>query len=154
MWASPRSYFDGAQHERPHTVEGTHKGHLYGRGDGMGGDWTPNPAASLDSRLLGNDGKSGMQGLAEVRCGESGLARGKWLTSWGCRKAAPRDGRSYGESRLCCMDICFEYVLHSTKGLSKQPGLDSSFAFGREWLPEDRRSFSDGKSHKYQFRGG
>ena len=33
----PRSYFDGALHERPHTGEGTRKGHCYGRGDWMAG---------------------------------------------------------------------------------------------------------------------
>ena len=50
----PRSYFESPQHERPHTGEGAHEGHPYGRGD-----WMSRPTASLDARLLGNDGMAG-----------------------------------------------------------------------------------------------
>ena len=99
-WATPRSYFDGAQHERPRTGEGRHETCPYGGGRG---DWIPAPPLQRGALCV----RRGVMGVGgRWVCRGSCLRRNDGLTGWrgaglpplalrlGSARAAPRPGRA------------------------------------------------------------
>ena len=72
MWASPRSYFDSAQHERPGPGEGRHKtcpyeGEEHGPGEGI----TLTPSRDSGQALAFSRRRRGDMTLAQISRGAS-----------------------------------------------------------------------------------